>query len=117
MTVSRRGLLKLGTLAAVASIPTGMAIARKRPSLVIFDSRLPQSIAFARAHGGRAIDIAHENTQFWRAIRTASPKGRVVGMTRWSDLVLVRATLEEKGKRMQHQAQADPHQPFIWEMA
>jgi len=117
MSVSRRTLLKAGTVAIAAAAPSVRSVAANRPSLVVYDSRIPQSLAFAQAHGGRAIDVAHEDTHFWRNLRTAAPQGRVVGMTRWSDLVVVRGELEARGKRLKRESQSSPHQPFVWEMA
>lgn len=117
MSVSRRSMIKLGLGAAALAVPAAKGIAQKRPILVVFDSRLPETIAFAKAQGGRSIDLALEHGRLWRGLRGALPEGRVVGMTRWSDLVLVRGALEEKGKRLRHQSQKTPHAPFIWEMA
>ncbi len=117
MTLSRRSMLKLGVVAAAAAAPATRGLAQKRPALVIYDSRLPDSIAFAKAQGVRAIDIAREHGTLWRSLRAPLPDGRIIGMTRWSDLVLVRGAFEEKGKRIKHQSQATPHSPFVWEMA
>ncbi len=117
MSVSRRSMLKLGLVAAAAAVPATRGVAQKRPVLVVFDSRLPDSVAFAKAQGVRSIDLAYEHGTLWRSLRGALPQGRVVGMTRWSDLVVVRGALEEKGRRLQSQHQASPHAPFVWEMA
>lgn len=117
MSVSRRSMLKLGFGAAAVAVPIAKGLAQKRPVLVIFDSRLPETVAFAKAQGVRSIDLAHEHGTFWRGLRGALPDGRVVGMTRWSDLVLVRGALEEKGKRLRHQSQKTLNAPFMWEMA
>jgi hypothetical protein len=116
MTVSRRSMLKLGMVAAAATIPVSRGFAAKRPVLVVYDSRVPESVAFAKTHGVRSIDLAHEHGTLWRNLRGALPKGRIVGMTRWSDLVVVRGVLEEKGRRLVSEAQSSSHAPFVWEM-
>jgi hypothetical protein len=117
MSVSRRSVLKLGLAAAATAAPISRGIAQKRPVLVVFDSRLPESLAFARAQGGRVLDIAREPALLWRNLRNPLPPGRIVGMTRWSDLVLVRGALEDQGRRMRSQSQSGRHTPFVWEMA
>ena len=117
MRVSRRSLIKAGAAAAAVAAPAVRSVAARHPSLVVFDSRIAESLAFAQQHDGPAIDVAHEDAQFWRNLRTAAPKGRVVGMTRWTDLVIVRGELEAQGKRLKRESQASPHRPFMWEMA
>jgi len=44
-----------------------------------------------------------------------APRGRVVGLTSWSDLVLARGLLEEKGLRLRAQARCG--RLFYWEMS
>jgi len=117
MKVSRRSLIKAGAVAVAAAAPSVRSVAARRPSLVVYDSRIPESLAFAQQHGVAAIDVAHEDAQFWRNLRTAAPKGRVLGMTRWTDLVIVRGELEAQGKRLKQESQSSPHHPFVWEMA
>lgn len=117
MKVDRRTLIKTGAIAAVASTATVKSAAAGEPALVVYDSRLPESIAFASALPGAKLDVAHEDRNFWTTLRRGAPKGRVVGLTRWSDLVVVRGELEVQGKRLKMERQSDPHAPFHWEMA
>lgn len=117
MRINRRNLIKAGAVTAVATVATTKAVATDQPALVVYDSRLPESVAFAAALDGAKIDVAHEDRTFWSTLRAGAPKGRVVGLTRWSDLVVVRGELEAQGKRLQAERQRDSHAPFLWEMA
>lgn len=117
MKVSRRNLIKAGAVTAVAATAAGRSAAAERPALVVYDSRLPESVAFATSMGGLKLDVAHEDRNFWATLRAGAPDGRVVGLTRWSDLVVVRGELEAQGKRLKAERQRDSHAPFQWEMA
>ncbi|HEX7759334.1 MAG TPA: hypothetical protein VF459_07525 [Caulobacteraceae bacterium] len=83
------------------------------PDLVLFDSRLPESAAFAKQTGGRpapAIDIAGEDAVFWRGARAGfgvAAGHTLVGMTMWSDWVCLRAALEPLGWRLAHEMRTD----------
>lgn len=113
MRIGRRALLKGGAVGVAASTMTSRTFAAS-PRLVVFDSRLPASLAFA---GGEGIDVAHEDASFWRGLREVQ-NGPVAGLTRWSDFVTVRGFLEERGLRLKTQTPL-PGQPHIfrWEMA
>jgi hypothetical protein len=114
MTLSRRSLMKGGVAVAVA-LPSARALARVTPSLVIYDSRLSASRSFARRFAAPAIDVAKEDAHFWRTLRTQTPSGRIVGLTRWNDLVLARGYLEEQGKRLHSEVAEGPL--FRWDMS
>lgn len=98
MRVSRRSLLKGGALAgASAATPALAAITRQAP-LVVFDSRIPESAAFAASQGGLGrIDLAQGTAQAARAIKSPSA---VTGVTRWSDWTALRGVLEAQGLRL-----------------
>ncbi len=116
MKLSRRSLIKAGAITA-ATAATLKSAAAQGPALIVYDSRLLESVVFAQSLGGAKLDVAHEDHTFWAALRAGAPKGRVVGLTRWSDLVVVRGELEAQGKRLKAERQSDPHAPFHWEMA
>jgi hypothetical protein len=119
MTPTRRSMLKGILCAAVApavaladesaSSMAGVAVA-----LLVYDSRVPRSIALCDLYSVRMIDVAKEPANFWRSLRTGFPNGRVVGLTRWSDFVQVRTLLQDKGLRLR--AQARRGDIFYWEM-
>lgn len=113
MRLSRRSFIKAGA-AATAAAPA-LAFAVPRPALVVFDSRIAESRAFARAFAAPAIDIAREDADLWRQLRAVAPQGQVVGLTGWSDWVLARGFLEEKGKRLREEVATG--QLFRWTMA
>lgn len=99
--MTRRGLLKAGAVAGAAvAVPAG-AMALRGGALVIHDSRVPESLAFARAAGGVGIDLAGEHARRFAALRTGLPKGRgIEGLTRWSDYVALRRELYRQGFRV-----------------
>ena len=117
MKVDRRTLIKAGALTAAASAATVRSVAARPPALLVYDSRLPDSLTFAAAFDGPKLDVAQEDRIFWATLRAGAPKGRIIGMTRWSDLVVVRGELETQGKRLKSEQQRDTHAPFFWEMA
>lgn len=117
MKVDRRTLMKAGAVTAVAATAAVRSTAAETPALVVYDSRLPESVAFAKSMGGPKLDVAHEDRNFWVTLRAGVPDGRVVGLTRWSDLVVVRGELEAQGKRLKTEHQRDSYAPFHWEMA
>jgi TAT (twin-arginine translocation) pathway signal sequence len=125
MKLSRRTMLKSAGVASVAAaIVPGQTIAAK-PMLAVYDSRLPEARAFAaqvQAQGIRTIDIAGGDKDLWHIARQdlATP-GAVSGMTGWSDWVVLRGLLEERGKRLVREARvvhkgARMATPFAWEM-
>jgi hypothetical protein len=116
MNVTRRLVLKGALLAAAsACAATGRAAGMPSEPMVVYDSRLPQSRELLRQNSGRAIDVADEHANFWRTLRGTAPRGRVVGLTSWSDLVQVRGLLEEKGLRLRAEARCG--RLFYWEMS
>lgn len=115
MILSRRSLVKTGVLATAIATTTARALATPRPALIIYDSRLPQSSAFARNWSTPKIDVAHEDAHFWRTLRTVAPDGTILGITSWSDWVVVRGLLEEKGMRVKQEAASGTL--FRWTMA
>ena len=104
MQVSRRAMLKGGALATSAIAMPALAVEMQAVPLVIFDSRIPESLAFATMQAGqRSIDLAHGTEAAWRALGTPS---RVMGLTRWSDWTALRGALEEQGLRTDKEARA-----------
>jgi hypothetical protein len=114
MRIDRRSLLKSGAVAGGIVAAPVAARAFKPQALTIFDSRALPSRAFAHGQRGAKIDVAQEDAQLWRSLRTAS-KGRIEGLTSWSDWVLVRGLLEERGLRVKAEAKAGTL--FRWTMA
>lgn len=98
--VTRRGLLKAGAVAGAAvAVPAG-AMALNGAATVVHDSRVPESRAFARMAGGAMLDLADQHGQRFAAIRAGLPKGRIEGLTRWSDFVALRRELYRQGFRV-----------------
>ncbi len=114
MKVSRRTLIK-GAGAVTAVLPSARALAREAPALVIYDSRLSVSRAFARRHSAPKIDVATEDANLWRALRSSTAQGRVIGLTRWNDLIIARGYLEERGKRLR--GEVPDGNLYLWDMA
>lgn len=81
--------------------------------MAIFDSRLPESRNFAaqaKADGLRLFDIAGEEENLWDRARAGfglAEGEAVAGMTRWSDWLIVRGLLHERGRRVRHVMRVD----------
>jgi hypothetical protein len=99
MSVSRRTVLKsVATAGAASALP--VIASAKGPSLVIFDSRIPESKTFAK-RARNALDVAALDATHWVGLRRDFQGiKRVEGVTGWSDWVLVRGFLEEQGLRL-----------------
>jgi TAT (twin-arginine translocation) pathway signal sequence len=103
MIVSRRSLLKTGAAASAAIALPAMTASRPR-RLTLFDRRIPESNAFARTiweNGGVVIDLADSDATLWAQLREDFPgMQRIVGLTGWSDWVIARGFVEERGFRL-----------------
>jgi len=115
MRVTRRNMLKVsGALALMSG--TGLRATLQRDAvLAVYDSRLPESYAFAHhaADAGIALtDIAVADQTHWRALRNA-PTGKIIGLTRWSDYVSARGALEDQRKRLRSEIAQGRY--FLWE--
>lgn len=100
--LTRRALLRRGALAgAVVAVPLGVA-ALRQAGLVVFDSALGDSRAFARGiPEARRIDLAAERRTRFTTLRSGLPQGGTIeGLTRWSDWVALRSELERQGWRL-----------------
>jgi hypothetical protein len=115
MRLTRRTMIKSGAGVVALSSLGGTTAFAAPPALIIFDSRLAESLAFARRYSAPRIDVSREDENFWRALRAAAPDGAIIGMTSWSDLVVVRGYLEERGKRLKSETRAG--NLFGWTMA
>lgn len=97
-------MLKGGALAGSALAMPAVAVEMRRLPVVVFDSRIPESVAFAAMQAGvQTIDMADGVEAGWR--RLGDP-AKVTGLTRWSDWTALRGALEEKGLRMADEARA-----------
>ena len=115
MNLTRRSVLTGTLVTATAAVLGASRMPISSGAVLVYDSRLPQSIALQQSHVGRAIDLAHEHANRWENLRRLRPDGRVVGLTSWSDLVQVRGLLEQRGSRLHAQARCG--RLFYWEMA
>jgi hypothetical protein len=125
MSVSRRTMLKSVGVAGAASTLPAHAFAAV-PALAVYDSRLPEGLAFgatAKSRGIRVVDIACGDKMLLQIARQPLLASDVViGLTGWSDWVILRGLLEEQGKRMKQEKRI-VHRgmrsatPFEWTMA
>ncbi|MEI9852173.1 MAG: hypothetical protein WDN24_16460 [Sphingomonas sp.] len=100
MRLTRRSLVKAGSLAALGTLAGSAARAGEPVALLIYDSRIPRSRALAMRFAGAKVDVAREHGAMWRTLRAAPPAGRIVGLTRWNEHVLARGYLEEHRRRI-----------------
>jgi hypothetical protein len=103
LRVSRRNFVASG--AAAAALASTRVQARDRVALFIYDSRVPMSARAARRATAPLIDVAAQDGNNWRGLRAPLPVGPIAGLTRWSDLVLVRGFAEEQGRRLKAERQ------------
>jgi hypothetical protein len=121
MTVSRRTLIKgSAALGAIAALP--VAAQKPAKSLVIFDSRIPESLAFAQ-NAAAKIDVAALDASLWAALRgDLEGASAVSGLTGWTDWIVARGFLEERGLRLTSESRvgaplSGKAHLFKWKMA
>ncbi|MEZ5744792.1 MAG: hypothetical protein R3D89_13990 [Sphingomonadaceae bacterium] len=105
--IDRRTMLKgTATVGAVVAVPLAGSAANAATRLVVFDSGIAESQAFAGAtQGVQAIDVAREHGALWAGLRGRLPQAaEIEGLTGWSDLVAIRSELERRGMRLVSQA-------------
>jgi hypothetical protein len=120
MSVSRRSLLK-GTVAVSAATAVPAIAFGADQTLTIYDSRIPESQAFAERATHR-LDVVDLDATRWADLRgDLSGVRRISGLTGWSDWIVVRGLLEERGLRLTSESSieapisAKAHL-FKWEM-
>lgn len=99
MNLSRRTMLKgAATIGAFGAAPA--ALAGNGRSLTIYDSRIAESRAFAKGRHPR-LDVAALHETRWAELRgkLGTPQ-RIAGLTGWSDWIVARGLLEERGFRL-----------------
>lgn len=103
MSVSRRSVLKgAATVSAAASLP--VLAESTNGALTVFDSNIPESRAFGWQAKSQ-LDVADLHGSNWQALRGAMKGVRSVkGLTGWSDWVVARGLLEERGFRLKSEA-------------
>ncbi len=97
MRVSRRAMLRGGALAGSALAVPALAVEAQRLPVIVFDSKIAESVAFvATQNGSRSIDLGDGGVM--GGIPQGNPR-YVTGLTRWSDWIVLRGLLEERGLR------------------
>ena len=105
------------TRRAALVAPSLLLVADAAVGVVVLDSRLPESLAYAkRLTGWREIDIANADADRWRALRARVSGPEIVGLTRWSDWTIVRGALETQGRRVRREARLS-RALFLWSMS
>lgn len=103
LRLSRRRLLQgAGAAGLVAARP---ALAASSPALLVYDSRIPESAAFAAASSNPA---RHDLAQGRLDPRRIAAIGRIEGMTRHSDYVALSLALRLQGMRRQDDRRLPP---------
>lgn len=108
MRADRRTVIKAGAFGGAAvGAPLAFRSAKDQlvsdaDTLLIFDSRIPESRSLASELRGemQLVDIAKADEDGWPMLRGALPNARrIEGLTGWSDWVSVRGELEARGWR------------------
>lgn len=123
--VTRRTVLISTGVGMAALAAPALAAIEAGPMLAVYDSRLPQTEIFARecaAKGIRLLDIAAEDARQWRGCRggfCVAAGDRIIGMTGWSDWVLLRGVLYEQRRRVRSEERVEMggRTLFAWEAA
>lgn len=91
--------------------------------VVLYDSRLVDEAALTpfAARGARCIALTGDPVQLWRsgdaAAVLAAPGSRLLGMSRWADLLIVRGLAAESGRHLQSQRFDRATGVFTWLIA
>jgi hypothetical protein len=110
--MNRRQLLQEGAIvvAAVLAGPTVTLGAARAEDVLIVDAASPQAWDIARGmgiHHARIIPLSGDPIRFWRDQRQRL-SGRVAGVTRWSDFLLLRELAHEERQRVR----GETHHPI-----
>lgn len=119
MRVSRRAAMIGAGLGAAAMAAPAFAKPARATALAIYDSRLPEADLFESKCALEAvplIDLAREDILSLRRIGLRAGD-RVIGMTGWSQFVLLRGMLQEKGLRVRKEDRADRRRRSVFEWA
>jgi hypothetical protein len=112
--LSRRSVLKASAIAPLVLTGTGArAQGHQGADLVVFDSRDEISRQFAERQSVGLIDVVGEEANAWRTLRTIDTIGNVRGVTRWSEFLMARSFLEERGLRVRSSAVV-PGNLILW---
>lgn len=113
--LTRRTMLQ-GLLIAAGAAGAGASawVGQDSMARAVFDSRIPDSLRWRDRLALPSIDIARQHANLWKELRAFAAGGTVAGLTRWSDHVLARSLLQEKGLRLRFQAHRGSL--YYWEM-
>lgn len=116
--LTRRDALKAGAIASAALAAPIAAASLHTRRIVVFDSRIAESLAFARTADGRGIDLAGEHGARFASIRGGLPEAQQIdGLTRWSDFAALRREFERQGWRITAESRAGKASAlFRWSM-
>ena len=106
MNITKRSAL-IGTGALLLASPA--LIIAHNAEHAIYDSRVPESAAFASeagAAGARLIDIADEERRLWRTVRNGL-RPPLIGLTTWPDWINLRSALEDQRLRVRCEMRLD----------
>lgn len=115
--ISRRRLLQgAGAAGLIAARP---ALAASTPALLVYDSRIPESAAFAAASANA---LRHDLAQGRLDPHRIGPVSRIEGLTRRSDYVALSLALRLQGMRSQDDRRLSSSLPgrdhlFRWSLA
>ena len=112
----RTVLVAAGALAAAAAAPSLAAAGQLTGGAVaVFESDEPAARAFARGRGA-ALAIDGDRIRFGRRLFGEQRPGKVVGMTRYADFLILAETAREHGYRAALAGQAPPDGAalFVW---
>lgn len=116
LLVGRRDLLKASLITPLLLTGPAVRAAARSSKLVVFDNREPVSRQFASEQVGAKLDLAGQEEEQWARLRNVADFSHACGVSRWSDLLIVRAVMHDRHKRLIHEQQLFPH-VFAWVFA
>lgn len=102
----RRDLIKGAAGLGALALPLGARAMARGPGLIVYDSRIAESRAFARTAGRASrLDVTQGHQSRWTQLRAQKIMARrIEGLTTWSDWAALRGELERQGLRLVHEA-------------
>ena len=124
----RKLLLSTPVVTTLAAIPwiTAPAVANSpamrtgRQTVLIVDARLRlsgSSLQGMHANGTVVLELSGDVVRFWQSAASTilrEPATRILGLTRWSDLLVLRGLAAETRRHLRHEALDEPSGAIAW---
>jgi hypothetical protein len=109
-----------GATLALAAPHSGLITAATSGSIVLHDPRIAlnvDTVSGLQANGVRVVTLYEDPVRLWRSEQGAelrNPNTRLLGVTRWADLLIVRGLAAETRRHVRHERYDAGADHFIW---